>query len=270
MGSYNLMPIKSILLTDLPLAVLPGKKPCILPKRTPSMTLSLAVKYPHGIVLATDSLITVGTAAEVGSFSYHENKIYWTDGRYFSASLAGATNDTEALESFAHVFLKKLEAAESEDAEILPNVESTLQSELQRFYADTGVPPPFTLLVSYTAPPSQISLFKSSGLSVRSAKGIEITGLGDISLLRYLSDSLYRPDLPLNEAIALAVLIVSTAKRYCSQYCGGQTNLEILTTEYPLRKWPSQREISNLENFFQTNGERYLRSLLAKAAETLR
>jgi 20S proteasome alpha/beta subunit len=234
------------------------------------MTLALAVKCQQGIVLATDSLITVGLASEVGSFSYNENKIYRADGRYFSASIAGVTNDVDALKSFAQRYLKKLEMAETEDAEIIPEIESTLKIELQQFYADQGLPPPFSLLVSYASPPHQISLFKSSGLSVRAAAGIEIAGIGDISLIRYLSDSLYRPDLPLNEAIALAVLIISTAKEYCSQYCGGQINLETLTTEYPLRKWPSQSDISNLENFFKAQGKRYLRSLLAKGAEILR
>lgn len=249
------------------------QKPCILPlaKRGKAVTIAVAVQCPKGVVLGADSLMSHGTAADIGSFAHYETKVHSTNGNYFAAALTGAASDAEQLRSFAGYFLPALRAAETEDAESIPNVKQILESELNNFATLVNAAPEISLLVAgITSPFYQPELFRTTGLVVRSAGPVEVVGIGETSLIQYAIDSIYQPDMSLRQAQVLTAFLVYAGKRFCPQYCGGKTDIHFLKREYPLWDCLTEWEITTLEKFFRNNEKRTLRQFVDQAIDLLK
>jgi hypothetical protein len=233
------------------------------------MTIAVAIKCNDGLVLGADTLMAHGKPSEAGSFAHYETKTHGTDGRYFSASMVGA-GDSYHYRSLALSVMQKLNAGESEDVERLPDTRSILEAALTELASGINSMPDIVTLVGSVKPlHKQIDLFKTHDLVVDTALPIEVIGIGEESLVRYIKERLYRPNLSLRKAAALAVYIILVAKEYCPQYCGGPTDIEILRTEYPLRVSPSRQKIEELEGAFEKGGKRHLRALLEEASQLL-
>lgn len=233
------------------------------------MAIGVAIKCNDGLVLGADTLIAHGRPSETGSPVQYETKTHGTDGKYFSASMVG-TGDSYHYRSLALSVMQKLNAGESEDAERLPDTRSILEIALTELASGiNSMPDIVTLVGSVKHLHKQIDLFKTHDLIVDMALPIEVIGIGKESLVSYLKERLYRPNLSLRKAVALAAYIILVAKEYCPQYCGGPTDIEILKTEYPLRVSPSRQKIEQLEEAFAIGGKRRLRALLEEASQLL-
>ena len=69
-------------------------------------------------------------------------------------------------------------------------------------------------------------MLKTDGLIVSPARPVEVFGIGENSLVRFLIDTLHDPNgQTLEEVSALAAFVVAAAKKYCPQYCGGETTV---------------------------------------------
>jgi len=230
--------------------------------------IAVTVMCKEGIVIGADSLMTHDAVPGQGAFAHYEKKVHTMEGRYFAAAVSGA-GDSFLLRTFSQNFLTHLKSQESKDASSLPNVENTLKDELTELAHTLNGAPNLSLLVGYTEPPNRMQLYKTSEIMVQEAKPIEIVGIGEMSLVQYLKDTLYNPSISLRQAVALAIFIVSAGKQYCPQFCGGQTSIEIIKTDYPLWDAPSQKEIESIEEIFKSRSKTHLRALLESAARLL-
>jgi 20S proteasome alpha/beta subunit len=250
------------------------QKPYIRPAREPkvkgakAVTLAASIQYKGGVVLCADSLMTHGTSDESGSFAHYERKVFADDGKYFAAGVTG-TGMTFELRAFAESFLKRARQQESEDASTVPDIASILDNELESLASKLGAPPQLDLLVAEISPPRTVRVFRTQGLVVRPARPVEVVGIGETSLISYLTDTLYSHELTVNQASALGVFFVYAGKKYCPQYCGGATNVCVLRTEYPLYRWLNADEIMNVESILRDKGRLHLKDLLSEAGKIL-
>lgn len=240
-------------------------KPCILPAKAKAVTIGVAVMCKEGIVLGADRLMTHDAMPGQGAFAHYTTKTHGADGKYFATSMAGAGN-AFVIEFFASSFTKKLLDSETEDGASIPDVGKILKEELENVKDAVEGEPDISLLVGTVKPPYQMQMFRCEGGLVRPCKGLEIIGIGEMSLVQYLKDTLYKPDLSLKQAAALATWLIYAAKVYCPQFCGGRTDIEMLTTEYPLRRPLSMTEVRAMENFFSTQSPLQMHSTLNQAA----
>jgi len=82
---------------------------------------------------------------------------------------------------------------------------------------------------------------------------------------------LNQPDLDLYQLAALAGFVVYAAKRYCPQYCGGQTDIYMLPKRYSWNTLPvSEEKINALEAILAQKPPECLAGLINEAAAILR
>jgi hypothetical protein len=164
-----------------------------------------------------------------------------------------------------------MKEAESQDGTQLPNTKAAIETALLELSQDIGtIPDIISLTGSVESGYGKIELYKSHELAVDPAMAFEVIGTGEESLVSYLKHNLYSSDMSLKEATALAVYIILMGKQYNPQYCGGRTDVEVLTKEYPLRTPVSYAKVEELEEAFKIGGRRHLKALLGEVAGLLK
>ncbi len=104
---------------------------------------------------------------------------------------------------------------------------------------------------------------------MRPAGPIEVIGMGETSLISFLTDTLYHPELTINQGAVLGILLVLAGKTYCPQYCGGSTDVCILKTDFEFCNWLDAKQIESIEAFLRENQKRRLKTLLSEAEKIL-
>ncbi|MGD0324615.1 MAG: hypothetical protein ABSD45_12850 [Terriglobia bacterium] len=120
------------------------------------------------------------------------------------------------------------------DADTVYKIADEVLTGMGRHYADLNL----QMLIAVSSlsdifTPLQMFVFDSKGLYP--ADTLQLLGLGDSSLLRYLYDTAYPPKMDTRLGARLAIYMVENAKKYID-HCGGKTDLIIIKEG---RKWYS-------------------------------
>ena len=91
----------------------PHREP--ITKRVRAMTIAVGFQCKDGFVFAADRQMSHGTAADFGSFSHYEEKVFGIDSVSFHAMLCGAGGHGNLIRSFAEAFFANLSAGENEE-----------------------------------------------------------------------------------------------------------------------------------------------------------
>jgi hypothetical protein len=134
--------------------------------------------------------------------------------------------------------------------------------------------PNLSLLMAFMRDDGDYHMLVSSDTAARVASvEPEIIGIGDRSLVRYLTDSLYHPNLTLKQGIALAAYLIWAAKKCCPEYCGGPTDVWVLMkpqqSPTAICKVVSESDIRSVEAIVEQQGKEHLTSVLDSASEAV-
>jgi 20S proteasome alpha/beta subunit len=147
------------------------------------MTIAVGMLCEDGIVLGADRLVTLEDGHK-----YEEQKIFPIDGGDWKAVLTYAGDPGFAKEVHQRLSTRLNRGIKVDCREIRNALEKILTS-LGREYGDVGS----SLLVAGHANQEQAQLWKFDGRSVHKAYGFNCVGVGDSSLIRYLSELCISP-----------------------------------------------------------------------------
>ena len=202
------------------------------PERTAAVTIAAGFRCNDGIVLCADRLIAHGGPNESGSFAHYEPKVFAIENYSSFGAVACGAGDASLIRPIAESFLTALKTCKQPDEIRMSLCKSILEDTLNDFTAKIANIPEVHLLIAASDDKGRQQFLRCEGLVVHPANNVEILGLGENSLVRYLIDSIYKEDMDISELATLATLIVDVAKKYCPQYCGGQTDVYMLSKKY--------------------------------------
>jgi hypothetical protein len=247
--------------------MMPLKPPvCSKPERFPrrqALTFAASLKLASGVVVCADRMIYRV------NFSSYELKLSGTLGSNFAGIVTGSADDTDVMKSATQGFLNSI--GRSPDSIHVDDLQQMLENFLRTKLE--GIPDPkLSLVWAFMRDDGDYHVLFSYNTAVRLAEPTEIIGIGDMSLIRYLIDNLYRLNLTLNRGVALASYLVWAAKKYCPMYCGGDTDIWVLTKPTPtsraLWKVIPNPKIRVAEETFEREGKEHLRSLLNSVGDS--
>ncbi len=240
-------------------------RPYIQPasRKAKAMTIAAAFQCVDGYVLCADTLMSHGTAGEVGSFASYKQKAFCTfedDER--KAAVCGA-GDSFLLHSFAEKLFSDLRKKKNE------SVEDVIEQTLQDFANKIGTTPNLQLLIASME--SGAGLFKTDGLLVTPAGPVEVFGLGENSLVQFLIDNLHNANSNgMAETVVLATFIAAAAKRYCPQYCGGKTDVITFSMWKNEPLLVEARIVEEIEQLFFEGGKQRFKDLMQTATKLVK
>lgn len=251
----------------------PPKPKNIVPHKAKALTIAAAFPCKEGFVFCADQLMAHGTHTDLGSFAHYERKVFARRGDYYCALLCGA-GPTGLLKTLEKSFFLKLKEGENKGeglsvGEVQPILESVL-SDLSEKVDDVDDFPSLSSLVAVMDDDGVHKYLRSDGQIVRPADKVEILGIGETSLVNHLTHA-YRPDFTIKQTTALAAFVVYSAKRYCPQYCGGDTDIYTLFNGEFICQWEivEKLKIESLERLFKRTSLDQLLQLVDLGAKTL-
>jgi 20S proteasome alpha/beta subunit len=184
------------------------------------MTIALGMVCSDGIVLAADRQLTL-----TDGHKYQEQKIFPIDGGDWKAVLTYA-GDPGFVREVQQKLVSNLNREEIKvDCRATRDALEEILNGLGRQHGDVGT----DLLVAAYAPHEQPQLWKFNGRSIHRAYGFNCLGVGDSSLISYLSTTLYHSGLTIQQGTRLAVYCVSKANEFIDKCDGGP---DIATLNY--------------------------------------
>jgi hypothetical protein len=239
------------------------------------MTMAVSLQFDGGVILCADRLMTHGNAAVQPAFASYRRKIWAYDERGFSMIVTGA-GDAHVIKSIGDELHDQLVSAQGPEEELyqFPSsidgkvwtvkgaFESVLETILTRIPTTEGA----NVLIAVNQYISGVSVFRNDGFIVNTAKPIEPVGIGETSLVSFLTDGLYSESLSYSEAVSLGTLIMFAAKTYCPQYCGGPTDICSFRPKERKAFEEPRETIDALEESFRETGSE-LKPLLTRAAK---
>lgn len=175
------------------------------------MTAIIGMVCKVGIVMAADRQISVP-----GQFKYHEPKIGAQETEDWSVVFAYAGSPDlwkEAREKMLGKLKKDLTGVTPDYVHAA--AESVLE-DMGRKYVELDLQ---LLIATSTASEVQLLRFDGQSKSLYVASGFNCLGVVDSSLIRFLSEALYTPEMDVSHGFALAVYLIDKAKKYID-YCG--------------------------------------------------
>jgi 20S proteasome alpha/beta subunit len=195
----------------------PIQKPYIQPgtRKGKAMTIVAGFRCTDGIVLCADQQVSA-----VGSHKYFETKIVARDG--FIESIAFAYSGLPSLAREAREkMMKILKEIELSNDAVYEAADQVL-TNMGRQYADVEL----QLLIGVVVMAEEPALIKFDGKGLHTAHNVSFLGIGDSSLVRFLADTMYSPEMTTKEALDLGIYIVHKAEQYID-HCGGP--IDVLT-----------------------------------------
>jgi hypothetical protein len=249
-----------------------SRKPYIRPdkQRDKIMTIAASFRCFDGVVMCADRLISHGRADQFPSFGHFETKIWHDSGTGVGthyAALVAASGHFPTAKVVADGVIRAAQEIHINLPNQFPDARATLQAELDSAYARALPDEDVSLLVAIQESPVTFDVLRSDNLRVNAANDVELVGIGENSLARFLTDNLFNALLSLEEAAVLGALVIYQAKKYCSQYCGGRTDVWALN-EIGEIQGLREDEINNLEILFAKESYNLV-GILTKGKELL-
>jgi len=182
------------------------------------MTIAIGMLCSDGIVLAADRQLT-----REDGHKYQEQKIFPIDGGDWKAVLT-YSGSPDFVKEVQQKLVSSLNREEIKvDCRAIRDALEEILNGLGRQYGDVGT----DLLVAAYGNQEVPQLMKFDGKAIHGTHGFNCLGVGDSSLISFLSEALYRPELTVQQGIRLAVYLVSKANRYIDK-CGGGPDIATL------------------------------------------
>ncbi len=116
-------------------------------------------------------------------------------------------------------------------------------SNLGRLYTQTDYP--LQLLIVLAAWLEKPVLLKFDGRALHDADNFNCLGVGNSPFIRFLSDTLYSPEMDTRTGISLAAYIVRKAEQYID-WCGGRIDVVAITDYEDFCAWVPEDEIREI------------------------
>jgi 20S proteasome alpha/beta subunit len=191
------------------------------PKGPKAMTIAVGFHCKDGIVFAADRQFT-----KAGAFKYHAKKFVTFNHGFVELALvfAGKPGIFEEMQQKVFARLEQIDDLTTEL--VRETIENVLVSMgWKERYLDGNL----YLLVAVNALFESSKMLVFDGASLRQAEsGVCVVGCGDTSLVRYLEDHLYSPEMPIREGEALAAYLIKKATQYVD-YCGEP--IDVITSD---------------------------------------
>ncbi len=163
-----------------------------------------------GIVLGADRQVTLPEA-----YKYDEQKILCAEAVDWRFLLTYAGDPGFAKE--VHQELSRRLNIQDLNSQVAHKEIDEILTGMGRPSGDVGT----SLLVAVHVNGENACLWKFDGRWLHSADGFDCLGVGDSSLIRYLSHTLYSLDIPIEDGAKVAVYLVSRANKYVDKCSGG-------------------------------------------------
>lgn len=184
------------------------------------MTIGIGFLCEDGIVLCADNQITWPE-----SHKYYECKLYphgtagWTVAMTFSGS-------PELMKSFNGKLRDSMALMPAPYT--VSRIQDNVETILSFFDVLKDDPMQLSLLCGIVIPGKEFRLLKTEGWIVREVSRFEYVGVGDSSVLRYLSPFLTQTrGYTISQAFNLGIYLTLQARRYI-EGCGGETDAIVL------------------------------------------
>jgi hypothetical protein len=231
------------------------------------MTIGLAFKYSDGIVLCADSQITYGNALKtpVGSKIAHCAP---KSGGY-SLAIVGAGH-MDFLEKFYEQVVKLIDASDKTG----DKARELCSQALRDLYLDHIFPynthkaddGGIEVLIAFRGTDGVIGFWRSHSTALLDAEDCDLIGSGGCSG-RFFADSLYRHDMPQEEAVIVAAGILGRVKRF-DPYCGGNSQIYALRNDGRISKQLT-KPIAKIEKYLEDCEEAATRLFAACGSPSL-
>jgi hypothetical protein len=233
------------------------------------MTIAISLQCSDGIVMGADRLFTHSDGSSLGAFGSYAKKVFGGESWNASAILTGS-GSKDSLYYLSERLLERFNRETSADNPRTIPLKQDLEDELNLLSKKKGTISNLSILIALSQRASAPQVFRSDGLIVRSAEPVELAGIGETSLVRFLTDTLYRPTMNLKQGTALATLVLKLTKTYCPQYCEGQTDIHCLPKGEDWWYDVSGEEINDMEGLFEHSIENRLSEAINQAADILK
>jgi 20S proteasome alpha/beta subunit len=233
---------------------LPSPKSNRLPKRKP-VTFILGLKCNDGLVLCSDSLEADGVIKKnVKKLFNYENPGEWGVAFGCSGSSAACSNFGDRL----------LEHLQSEKAFNRRSMEKTIEAHIQYFSKEYPAEKLQMVIGVYNTKPSEIRLYgahtDTECLSVQS--DYACAGM-DVSLARFLLDSIFTDDVTVEDGMYLASFIMHVMKEKADGV-GGPTQLLHFRVDHPHWFAPNKKSVGMFEKGGFIEGKFHFKDLEKK------
>jgi 20S proteasome alpha/beta subunit len=179
------------------------------PKGAKAMTIAVGFLCGNGdhLILAADRQVTAQGAYKIRRKKYATNTQQYVDTACLYSGEPGMFS--ELMQKVEDCLVKKTIVT----GEI---VQSTIENTLEEMkLRDPFLEPRFWLLAGISDWFESPKLIVFDGKSVfKTNDGVQVIGCGDTSLIHYLSDRLYRPDMTRYEGIGLGAYLIKKATQY--------------------------------------------------------
>lgn len=152
-----------------------------------------------------------------GFFKYHRKK-YITEERGACSFAFAFSGEPGTFQEFQQKVFGFFDNYDDLSVEIVQETMSGVLASMGLM--DRSIPPSFFVLAGFNVFLEAPKMIVFDGKSIFVAENeVHIVGCGESSVIRYLGDQLYSPDLPLNQGVALGAYLIKKATQYVD-YCG--------------------------------------------------
>jgi 20S proteasome alpha/beta subunit len=177
-----------------------------------------------------------------GAFKYHEKKIAVEVGSVWKVAFAFSGEPGFAREVQEKVMAAiRLLPTETPDGAQVKEILDDVLSNTTRLYTQGDAP--LQLLVSLAIWMERPELLKFDGRALHAADNFNCLGVGNSPLIRFLSDTLYSPDIDLKTGVALAAYFIRKAEQYID-WCGGPIDVVTIEDYEDFCQWIPEDEIT--------------------------
>ena len=178
-------------------------------KRGKAMTIAVGFLCGNGehLILAADRQITLHGAYKIRRKKYATSKQKWVQLTCLFSGEPGVFSE----------FIQKVEDDLKTESNATPEiVKKTIEKKLDEMrLRGSNADPCFWLLIGISDFFESLDLLVFDGKSLfEAANSVHVIGCGDTSLIHYLGDQLYRPDMTKDQGIALGAYLIKKATEY--------------------------------------------------------
>jgi hypothetical protein len=222
------------------------------------MTIALGVPCREGLLICADQEVLVS-----GSDKYYDERISCFDlfGSALVSTYAGSPGLwKEANEKISRRLLELQGPEEEGDVCVIPQ---QIYDTADEVFSGMGRPANLQMLLGVGGVFSSPELFVFDHGAMHRAKGVTCIGAGESSMLRYLADNLYSPEITLEAVKNLGIYLIAKAAQYVSGV-GAPIDAVLVTGHQP--EWLGDTEIREREAAMLAREKALLKQILGPSS----
>lgn len=224
-------------------------------KLVKAMTIAIGFRCSNSLILCTDSQVS-----SVDHHKYYEQKIFAIEAPNGVVVLAYSGLPSLIKEVFGKTY-KQLEETEI-TVDFVYGVLDTILTDMGRQYAEVQL----QLVAAFSARKQPLEMLAFDGKGLHTGDYFSCFGVGDTSLVHYLKDSLYSPGMDTEHGKALAIYLVSKAKKYVD-HVEGDIQLTVVKENGIWETFDGDPEIWDKDSMMEAAESFYLPEILKKGVK---